>query len=112
MSSRNAYLDATQRKQALVLHRSLTRVEKMVNTGERNAARLVAAGREEFAAEPSVRLDYFEVVNSETLDPVDDNFRRRTDCGGRVCRQYPAHRQCADPQDLALNLTLASYGFG
>ncbi len=72
MSSRNAYLDAAQRKQALVLHRSLARVEKMVAEGEQNGSRLTAAGREEFAAEPSVRIDYFEVVNPETLDPVED----------------------------------------
>jgi pantoate--beta-alanine ligase len=72
MSSRNAYLDPAQRKQALVLHRSLMRVQKLVREGERNAARLIAAGREAFAAEKSVRLDYFEVVNPETLDTVED----------------------------------------
>ena len=70
MSSRNAYLSAEQRKQALVLHRSLMRVQKKVDAGERNAAALVAAGREEFARESSVRLDYFEIVDPETLDPV------------------------------------------
>ena len=72
MSSRNAYLDAEQRKQALVLHRGLMRVERLAAAGERNAAKLVAAGREEVAAEPSVRLDYFEIVDPETLEPVDD----------------------------------------
>jgi pantoate--beta-alanine ligase len=72
MSSRNVYLDGERRRQALVLHRSLLRVEKMIQTGERNAAHLAAAGREEFAAEPSVRLDYFEIVNPDTLDPVED----------------------------------------
>jgi pantoate--beta-alanine ligase len=72
MSSRNAYLDAQQRKQALVLHRSLVRVQKMAEAGEHDSARLVAAGREEFDGESSVRLDYFEVVNPETLDPVAD----------------------------------------
>ena len=72
MSSRNAYLDPAQRKHALVLHRSLMRVQKLVSEGERNAARLIAAGLEAFAAEKLVRLDYFEVVNPETLDPVED----------------------------------------
>jgi len=72
MSSRNAYLDPEQRKQALVLHRSLVRVQKAVDAGERKAARLVDAGRDEFTAEKSVRLDYFEIVNPETLDPVED----------------------------------------
>jgi len=72
MSSRNAYLDDAQRKQALVLHRALLRVQALADAGERNAARLVGAGREEFAREASVRLDYFKIVNAETLDPVED----------------------------------------
>jgi pantoate--beta-alanine ligase len=75
MSSRNSYLDAQQRKQALVLYRSLTRVNEWVNRGERNAARLIAVARKEFAAESSVRLDYFEIVNPETLDAVEDVSR-------------------------------------
>ena len=72
MSSRNAYLDAEQRKQALVLHRSLKRVKELVDAGEIAAGKLAYAGGEEFARAPSVRLDYFEIVNSETLDPVED----------------------------------------
>jgi pantoate--beta-alanine ligase len=75
MSSRNGYLNAQQRKQALVLYRSLTRVNEWVNRGERNAARLIAVARKEFAAESSVRLDYFEIVNPETLDAVEDVSR-------------------------------------
>ncbi|MBZ5524532.1 MAG: pantoate--beta-alanine ligase [Acidobacteriia bacterium] len=72
MSSRNVYLDPTQRKQALVLHRSLQQVKILAAGGERNAAKLIAAGREEMAREPGARLDYFEIVNWETLDPVAD----------------------------------------
>ena len=70
MSSRNAYLDPQQRKQALVLHRALKLVENLARAGERDAAVLAAAGRAEIALQSSVRLDYFEVVNPETLDPV------------------------------------------
>jgi pantoate--beta-alanine ligase len=70
MSSRNAYLDPAQRRQALVLHRSLTRVQKSWEGGERSAEKLAAAGREEVAGERSVRLDYFEIVNADSLDPV------------------------------------------
>lgn len=70
MSSRNAYLDPVQRRQALVLHRTLVRVQKLWEGGERDAATLVATGREEVAGEKSVRLDYFEIVDPESLDPV------------------------------------------
>lgn len=72
MSSRNAYLDAEQRKQALVLYRSLTRVEGLIRQGELSASTLGAAGRNEFAAEPAVRLDYFEIVHPDTLDPIEE----------------------------------------
>jgi pantoate--beta-alanine ligase len=72
MSSRNAYLDPTQRKQALVLQRSLLRVKRSSEAGERDAAKLLAAGREEIAGEKSVRLDYFEIVDANSLDPVED----------------------------------------
>lgn len=72
MSSRNAYLSTEQRKQALALHRSLLRVERLIEAGERNAAKLRAAGCEEVAREKEVRLDYFEIVNAENLDLVED----------------------------------------
>jgi pantoate--beta-alanine ligase len=72
MSSRNAYLDPKQRKQALALHRSLLRAKKSWNSGECNAAKIVAAAQEEFAEEKSVRLDYFEIVDPDNLDPLDD----------------------------------------
>jgi pantoate--beta-alanine ligase len=71
MSSRNAYLDADQRKRALALHRALTRVQRMADAGQRKTSELVAAGRAEFAGESSVRLDYLEIVDPDTLDPVD-----------------------------------------
>jgi len=70
MSSRNAYLDSAQRKQATVLHRSLMRVQWLADQGEQDAARLAAGGRDMLAEEPTVRLDYFEVVDPLTLEPV------------------------------------------
>lgn len=70
MSSRNAYLDAQERKQALVLHRALVRVVKLWEGGEHNTARLVDAGQDEMSREKSVRLDYFDVVDADSLDAV------------------------------------------
>ncbi len=70
LSSRNVYLDAAQRKSALVLSRSLQRVQEEFNRGEQDAARLIATGRQIFTEEPSVRLDYFEIVDPDTLETV------------------------------------------
>ena len=70
MSSRNAYLNPEQRKQALVLHRALMRVLTAVDTGEVDSARLTAIGKEVIAEERGAKLDYFEVVNPDTLEPV------------------------------------------
>ena len=72
MSSRNAYLDAAQRRSATVLHRALQRVQELAAKGERQAAALMEAARRVFSEEPSVRVDYVEIVDNETLDPVAD----------------------------------------
>ena len=72
MSSRNAYLNPEQRKQALVLHRSLMRVQHLIDRGETSTARLLVAGKQVMAEEPAVKLDYFEIVDRATLDPVSD----------------------------------------
>jgi pantoate--beta-alanine ligase len=71
MSSRNAYLSAEERLRALVLHRSLQCVENEFRAGQRMAARLSEAGRGVIAREPNVRLDYFEIVDPDTLERVD-----------------------------------------
>lgn len=71
LSSRNVYLIAEQRKQALVLNRSLHVVEALVAQGERSAQALIAAAAKVFANEPVVRVDYIALVNWATLEPVD-----------------------------------------
>ena len=71
MSSRNAYLDPEERKQALVLHRALMRVQAMADRGEHDARKLCEVGRELMAEEPGARLDYFEIVDPETLEAVE-----------------------------------------
>jgi pantoate--beta-alanine ligase len=70
MSSRNAYLNPDQRQQALVLSRSLRRVEELFGQGERDAAKLEVAGRHVVAEEPAVRLDYLAIVDPDSLEPV------------------------------------------
>jgi len=70
MSSRNIYLDPRERKQGLVLHGALEAVKESWEAGERDVARLIAAGNAEIARERSVRLDYFEIVDADSLDRV------------------------------------------
>jgi pantoate--beta-alanine ligase len=72
MSSRNAYLSPEQHQQALVLHRSLMRVQEAMSAGEHNAATLIEIGKAVIAQEPGAGLDYFEIVNPDTLDSVTD----------------------------------------
>jgi pantoate--beta-alanine ligase len=70
MSSRNAYLTVDERQRALVLNRSLRKVEEVFGHGERNSANLIVAARGVFAGEPAVRIDYVEIVDPATLDPM------------------------------------------
>lgn len=72
MSSRNRYLDAKQRKQAVVLYRAVSRIQTLADRGERSAEALLEAGKSVVAEEPEVRLDYLEIVDRETLEPVAD----------------------------------------
>ena len=75
MSSRNAYLSPAERQQSLVLNRALMRVLYEADRGERDVARLLAAGESVIREEPAARLDYFAIVDPESLEPVSDLSR-------------------------------------
>jgi pantoate--beta-alanine ligase len=70
-SSRNIYLDRTERAAAAILPEALRFAEEMIRAGIRNPAEVEKAIREEVASESLARLDYAEVVDPETLAPVD-----------------------------------------
>lgn len=71
LSSRNAYLSPGERAQALSLNRAIRHVEALVAQGERRAEVLAGAARSLFAREPAIRVDYIELVDWATLEPVD-----------------------------------------
>jgi pantoate--beta-alanine ligase len=70
LSSRNVYLKGEDRRAAAVLSRSLATVRDEIAEGERDTARLLAVLRRVLATEPRVALDYAEIVDNETLEPI------------------------------------------
>ena len=72
MSSRNRYLSAEERRQALTLSRALHAVEMQVARGEHRAFALLQIIRTTLQEEPDIRLDYIAVVDPDTLLPIDD----------------------------------------
>jgi pantoate--beta-alanine ligase len=71
MSSRNAYLNQEERRRALLLLRSLQRALEQFDAGKRIAVELISVGKKVFIGEPGVALDYFEVVDPDTLEAVE-----------------------------------------
>ena len=70
MSSRNTYLSKDERRQALCIFQSLQLAGKMVAQGERDAAELIAAMQERIRQEPAAIIDYVEVCDAASLQPV------------------------------------------
>jgi len=70
LSSRNVYLTGDDRRAAAALFRSLDAVRGEIAASERDAAHLIVALRKVLDAEPGVTLDYAEIVDAETLEPV------------------------------------------
>ncbi len=71
LSSRNRYLSAEERAQALALSRALRAAEAAVALGERDARVVQTTMEAQVATAPLARLDYAEVVDADTLQPVD-----------------------------------------
>lgn len=70
LSSRNAYLSGEERKTALVLSQSLQAIERAFQSGERDATKLIDTGLQLLQKTPGVRLDYLEIVDPDSLDPM------------------------------------------
>lgn len=70
MSSRNAYLKPEERRAATVLYRALDAARREIAASERDALRLQAVMRKVLDAEPLVTVDYAEIADADTLEPV------------------------------------------
>lgn len=69
-SSRNTYLNGEERRAAVVLHQGLLAGEQLVKSGETDAAKIVGAITDVIGKEPLARIDYVELVEWDSLEPV------------------------------------------
>lgn len=70
MSSRNARLTPEQRADAPRIRRALEGARSLIQFGERSAAPFLAAARQHLKDSPLLKIDYLELVDAETLQPV------------------------------------------
>lgn len=68
MSSRNVYLSADQRQQALVLSRSIGAAKRLAAVGDINSQEIVESIREAISEQPDARIDYVKICHQFTLE--------------------------------------------
>jgi len=71
MSSRNRYLSAAERQQALAVSRSLRRARELFRDGQRDAATLRAVMEQVLAEAHITRIDYAAIVDPRRLTDVE-----------------------------------------
>ena len=86
---RNAYLNPRERRAATILFRALDAARISISHGEPDALRLSAAMRELIRSEPLADLEYAELVDAETLEPV---TRLRGECLALVAARIGSTR--------------------
>ena len=72
MSSRNIYLNDDERKQALVLNKSLKYAVELYAAGERNPEVILGAVKELISQNPLVKLIYAELRDAEDLSEIQE----------------------------------------
>jgi pantoate--beta-alanine ligase len=70
MSSRNIYLSEAERREALVLSRSLEKASALITAGERDSGEIVKAMKELVSQKPMVNIDYVSIVDTKDLKDV------------------------------------------
>jgi pantoate--beta-alanine ligase len=72
LSSRNRYLDEGQRKVAIGLYRALLKAQELIRSGEKDSAKVRESAVALLKRDPGIRLEYFEIVDPEEVQPVKD----------------------------------------
>ncbi len=72
LSSRNRYLSSVDRQRALVLSRALAASVAKWRAGEADAQTILAAGRQVLVSDPPDSIDYFTLLDPDSLAILDD----------------------------------------
>ncbi|MBE0449304.1 MAG: pantoate--beta-alanine ligase [Clostridia bacterium] len=71
MSSRNVYLNAIERKEALVLSESLKIASSLIQDGERNSNKIIEQMKAHIMTASSAVIDYVQIVENDNLSDID-----------------------------------------
>jgi len=71
VSSRNKYLSAEERKDAVLLSAALAECEKLVAAGQRSCEALIEAMRKIISESSKAQIEYISIVDTETLADID-----------------------------------------
>jgi pantoate--beta-alanine ligase len=70
VSSRNKYLTANQRADATAIYKSLKKCRELIRAGVNNPKKVTGEMRRVLRQVPSIKVEYAEVVDAETLEPL------------------------------------------
>ena len=76
MSSRNKYLNDSERKEALVLYKSLREAKRLIRDGCRNTGKIKKTIKKTINTAKYVNIEYIKFLNPDTLKPVEKNNRK------------------------------------
>lgn len=72
MSSRNRHLNADERRVAVCLYQSLLEARQKISSGEKRPAAVVRAAAAVIPRSDGLKLEYLEIVDPRTMQPVDE----------------------------------------
>ena len=71
MSSRNSYLSAEERKQAVILHKALKQGKNAFADGEKDVSKLIAIITDKISEMSLASIDYVSILDFPSLEPVE-----------------------------------------
>lgn len=85
LSSRNAYLSQDEREAAAAIPRAFEAVRRLLSNGENGREKLIEAGRTVIEAEPLLRIDYIDLVDRNSFEPMESVERDGLLVGAFFC---------------------------